>query len=51
MGSLGYTVSQSKESKRIAYWLFRWSGSIKEKEWKKKVIKDGGGKNNFAISN
>ena len=51
MSSLGYTVSQSKESKRIAYWLFHWNGNVKEKEWKKKVIKEGGGRNNFAISN
>jgi 25S rRNA (adenine2142-N1)-methyltransferase len=51
MSSLGYTVSQSKESKRIAYWLFHWNGTVKEKEWKKKVIKEGGGRNNFAISN
>lgn len=51
MESLGYSVSQSKETKRIAYWLFHWNGHVEEREWKKKVIKDGGGRNNFAISN
>jgi hypothetical protein len=51
MKSLGYTLLQSKESKRIAYWLFHFtSESIEDKIWKKKVLHDGGGRNNFAIA-
>ena len=50
MGSLGYTLIQSKETKRMAYWLFHWTGKVEEKEWKKKIIREGGGRNNFAIS-
>jgi 25S rRNA (adenine2142-N1)-methyltransferase len=49
MASLGYILVQSKESKRMAYWLYRWNGTIEETAWKKKIIRDGGGRNNFAI--
>jgi len=49
MRSLGYTLNQSKESKRIAYWLFHWNGEMQEQAWKKKVINEGRGRNNFAI--
>jgi 25S rRNA (adenine2142-N1)-methyltransferase len=49
MSGLGFIVLESKESKRIAYWLFRWIGKVQEKEWKKKVINEGRGRNNFAI--
>jgi 25S rRNA (adenine2142-N1)-methyltransferase len=52
MKSLGYTLLKSKESKRMAYWLFHFTPASKsEKMWKKKVIHDGGGRNNFAIAN
>jgi 25S rRNA (adenine2142-N1)-methyltransferase len=56
MNSLGYSVLNSKESKRMAYWLFNWTSPVPEnssqegKEWKKRIIKDGGGRNNFAIA-
>jgi len=51
MKSLGYQMLRSKESKRIAYWLFQWGGQLEEKTWKKEVINDGKTRNNFAICN
>jgi 25S rRNA (adenine2142-N1)-methyltransferase len=51
MESLGYILIQSKESKRMAYWLFRWSGQIEEGHWKKETLREGGGRNNFTICN
>ena len=51
MKSLGYQVLRSKESKRMAYWLFQWGGQLEEKTWKKEVINDGKTRNNFAIYN
>jgi len=51
MESLGYSLRNSKESKRMAYWLFHYTATgIEEKTWKKKIIRDGGGRNNFAIA-
>src|SRR5579862_7533492 len=49
MKSLGYSLFRTKESKRMAYWLFCWTGNVEEREWKKKVINEGKGRNNFAI--
>jgi 25S rRNA (adenine2142-N1)-methyltransferase len=49
MGSLGYILKESKTTKRMGYWLFHWNGKVEEKIWKKKVICEGGGRNNFAI--
>ena len=49
MASLGYGLKESKQSKRIAYWLFKWTGAINETSWKKKIIQDGAKRNNFAI--
>jgi len=51
MSSLGYQLKESKESKRIAYWLFHGTGVIKETTWKKKIIREGAKRNNFAICN
>jgi 25S rRNA (adenine(2142)-N(1))-methyltransferase, Bmt2 len=51
IGSLGYTLLQSKQTKRMAYWLFHWTGKVQETTWKKIIIRQGGGRNNFAISN
>lgn len=51
MQSLGYTLYQSKETRRMGYWLFQWNARIEEKQWKKEVIREGGGRNNFAICN
>jgi 25S rRNA (adenine2142-N1)-methyltransferase len=49
MESLGYNLLKSKETKRMGYWLFKWNGRVREKHWKKEVIREGGGRNNFAI--
>jgi hypothetical protein len=49
MESLGYVLLQNKETRRMGYWLFRWTGQIQEKHWKKEVIREGGGRNNFSI--
>jgi len=50
MNQLGYNVIQSKESKRMAYWLFYWTAKINDEQpWKKKIINEGKGRNNFAI--
>lgn len=51
MASLGYHLLHSKESKRMAYWLFQWSGRVEERAWKKEILNDGRGRNNFAICN
>jgi 25S rRNA (adenine2142-N1)-methyltransferase len=51
MASLGYLLKESKQSKRIAYWLFHWTGTIKEVSWRKKIIQEGTKRNNFAICN
>jgi 25S rRNA (adenine2142-N1)-methyltransferase len=54
MHSLGYSLQHSKESKRMAYWLFhhvRTPDTADQKPWKKKIINDAGGRNNFAIAN
>jgi len=51
MASLGYELKESKQSKRMAYWLFQWTGSMNETTWRKKIIRDGGKRNNFAICN
>ena len=51
MSSLGYQLKESKQSKRIAYWLFHWTGVVKETSWNKKIIREGDKRNNFAICN
>ena len=51
MSSLGYILKESKQSKRIAYWLFHWNGTLNETSWTKKIIREGAKRNNFAICN
>jgi 25S rRNA (adenine2142-N1)-methyltransferase len=50
MASLGYILIESRFTKRMAYWLFHWNGKGEQKEWKKQMIREGGGRNNFAIA-
>jgi hypothetical protein len=51
MSSLGYKVLHTKETKRMAYWLLNLDRDPKEEKWRKKVINEGGGRNNFSIVN
>ena len=51
MESLGYVLKERKMSRKLAYYLWRFEGPDKgrRKVWKKKELKAGGARNNFAI--
>ncbi|KAL9546631.1 hypothetical protein MBANPS3_006571 [Mucor bainieri] len=52
MGSIGYTKCIHHHfSNKLAYYLFELTGlpNTKHVEWKKKILQEGGGRNNFAV--
>ncbi|CAO3636781.1 unnamed protein product [Cunninghamella blakesleeana] len=50
MTSIGYSLIHHHFSHKLAYYLFELSSIPKAiPEFKKKILKDGGGKNNFCI--
>lgn len=47
--SMGYVLSQSKLSAKLAYYLFRWTGNQKQQTFPKGEVNPGKARNNFVI--
>ncbi|KAK6465094.1 YBZ1-like protein [Scheffersomyces coipomensis] len=52
MEYLGFKETFYYEAKKVAYWLYDWTGSVskKDQKFKKKEIHSGSNKNNFHIT-
>lgn len=51
MNSLGYELVRRKETPRIIYWLWKFTGSKQSnRAFKKQILNDGKSRNNFCIA-
>ncbi|CAO2649475.1 Nn.00g068600.m01.CDS01 [Neocucurbitaria sp. VM-36] len=49
LGNLGFVRNYSKNTSKLCYYLFSWTGNVTSVKTEKKKIKDGPGMNNFCI--
>ncbi|CAK7909916.1 25S rRNA (adenine(2142)-N(1))-methyltransferase [[Candida] anglica] len=49
MSDLGFSKVFRHESSKIVYYLFDWSGKVKQVKYPKKELHSGGSRNNFCI--
>lgn len=49
MESLGFVLKYNKNTTKLCYYLFSWTGTVTSVKTEKKKIKDGPGMNNFCI--
>ena len=49
MANLGFAVQHSKDTSKLCYYIFSWTGNSRDVKTEKKKIKDAPGMNNFSI--
>ncbi|KAF2750077.1 hypothetical protein M011DRAFT_474558 [Sporormia fimetaria CBS 119925] len=49
MADLGFEVLKKKDTSKLCYYLFQWSGQITRRKTPKRLIRDKAGMNNFCI--
>ncbi|OLL22018.1 25S rRNA adenine-N(1) methyltransferase [Neolecta irregularis DAH-3] len=49
MNILGYEIVEFKIAKKVAYWLWKFCGRVNGATAEKKIVREGGAKNNFCI--